>query len=405
MKVAYFCEPQVGGTFSFFRRLRPHLAAHGIEFRCISPYSGERRARSRFAAEEGVDDVIFPEDNLPEASRILIRHLRENHYAAVMVLPGSDILAVNLVRYLPRTIRTAARVPMIARGAYAPARAVAPALNRIFAVSHRVAGDLSSRYHLPPEKIRIIYNGVDIPAHCGPRTYGLENQPFRLFYSGRLSDMEKGILLFPRILECVRSAGVDARLELAGDGPDAERLRWEFQRRGLLSYVTMAGNLSAAEIEERLAEADCFVLPSRFEGCPNALLEAMAAGCACVAARIRGSVDRIVEDERSGLLATVAAPEDFARQIVRLAQQPALCRQLGENARRRVAEQYRIEQTASAYAETLHEMMGQPDDRMPALSLENYRIPRAMLPTWRTRIPPSVKNFLRKWLERLGIST
>lgn len=405
IKIAYFCEPQVGGTFSFFQRMRPLLAGHGIDFRCISPYSGERLAGTRFEQADGVDDVRFPESDLPAASEILIRHLEQNSYRAVLVLPGCDIVAVNLVRHLPRHIRTAARIPMITRGTYAPAQAVGPDLDLIFAVSDRVADDLVRRYGLPRDRIRTIYNGVDVPEIAPRRFERGAGQPFRLFYSGRLSDLDKGVLLLPGILQGVRAQGIDAHLTLAGTGPDGGRMRAEFQRRQLLSFVDMKGNVSLAQVAGLLAETDCFLLPSRFEGCPNALLEAMAAGCASVSARIRGSVDRIVEDGRSGLLAAVADAGDFARQVVRLARDPVLCRDMGDAARRRIAERFTAGRAAEAYARAWQELLALPDRRSPARPLSRYVIPRALRPTWRTRIPPGLKNFLRKWLERFGISS
>ena len=404
MKVAYFCEPQIGGTFSFFRNIRPALGAYGIDLRCISPYSGEHLAGSRFVGAEGIDDVRFPEHDRPAASRILIRHLQDQGYAAVVVLPGSDLIAVNLVRYLPRDIRTAARIPMITRGAYAPTRAVARSLDRILAVSDRVADDLVRRYGIPREKIRVVYNGVSLPDQPARRHYGQTGQPFRLLYAGRLSDLDKGVLLLPAILQAVRAAGVDARLTLAGTGPDAERLCEEFRRREILDVVEMKGNQAVEQVGNLLAEADCFLLPSRFEGCPNALLEAMAASCACVAPRIRGSVDRIIEDGRSGLLATVADPGDFTRKVLSLSSDPARCREIGARARQRIADSFTAGHTAAGYAQALRELPTLPDVREPVMSLGRYQIPRAMLPTWRTRVPLCIKNVLRKWLERLGIS-
>lgn len=404
MKIAYFCEPQFGGTFSFFRRMRPLLAEHAIDFRCISPYSGERLMGSRFAGQEGIDDVRFPEDDLPAATEILIRHLADRQYKAVMVLPGSDILAVNLVRYLPRNIRTTARVPMITRGAYAPAKAIEPCLDLVFAVSHRVAEDLSGKYGLPAEKVRMIYNGVDVRSEAIRLPAGGDG-PFRLLYSGRLSDLDKGVLLLPDILQRVRAAGVDAQLTLAGTGPDEDQLRADFARRGLLDAVHMGGNVPMDQVVSWLAEADCFVLPSRFEGCPNALLEAMASGRPCVATRIAGSVSWIVEDGRSGLLAPVADAAAFARLVVRLARNPAERQAIGTEARRRIEQHFSAVHTASAYARALVELQSLPDRRPPPLVLEEYFVPRSMRPTWRTRIPPPVKNFLRKWLERMGIST
>ncbi|MGD9781932.1 MAG: glycosyltransferase family 4 protein [Kiritimatiellia bacterium] len=404
IKAAYFCEPQFGGTFSFFQRMRPRLVEHGIDFRCISPLSGERLAGSRFEGVDGVDDVRFPENDLPAASEILIRHLADNGYQIVVVLPGSDVLAVNLVRYLPRHIRTAARIPMITRGAYAPARAIEPSLDLMFAVSHRVADDLVRRYGIPGDKVRIVYNGVDVRDLPSRRTSGQGGHPFRLLYAGRLSDMDKGVLLLPEILRRVRAGGIDARLAVLGNGPDKERLAAGFRRGGMLDFVDMPGNVALEKVDDFLAETDGFLLPSRFEGCPNALLEAMAAGCACVAARIRGSVDRIVEDGQSGLLAAVADAGDFARRVRELACDPVRCRGIGVAARRRIQEAFMVEHTAAAYAETLKTLVSLPDRRMPARDLANYDMPRALCPTWRTRVPPTLKNFLRKWLERLGIS-
>jgi|BioPla2DNA2_1021312.scaffolds.fasta_scaffold11182_4 glycosyltransferase involved in cell wall biosynthesis len=405
MKVAYICEPQFGGTFSFFQRLRPRLAEHGIDFRCIPPYSGERLADSRFADAEGVEDVRFPENNLPAASAILTRHLEANGYSAVVVLPGSDVLAVNLVRYLPRHIRTAARVPMITRGAYAPTQAIHNSLDLVFAVSHRVAEDLARRYGVPGGKIRTIYNGVEVRDLPSRRTFGENGQPFQLLYSGRLSDLDKGVLLLPAILEQVRAGGVHARLTLLGNGPDRDRLLAEFKRRNILDFVEAPGNVPLQQVDDHLAGTDCFLLPSRFEGCPNALMEAMAAGCPCVAARIRGSVDRIIEEGKSGLLAMAGDTKDFAKQVLALARNPNHCREIGVQARQRIADSFTAGHTAEGYAQALHDLSTMPDTRSPALSLGHYLVPPAMRPTWRMWLPAGLKNLIRKWLERYGISS
>ena len=405
MKVAYFCEPQVGGTFSFFRRMRPALAAHGVDFRCISPFGGQQVANSRFAGTEGVEDARFPAEDRRAATDILIQYLIKNGFAAVLVLPGSEPLSTNLVRYLPRTIRAAARVPMITRGVYAPCRAVVRDLDLVFAVSDRVADDLSGRYGVPPDMIRTIYNGADLPDLPLRTSTSRPGGVFQLFYSGRLSDLDKGVRLLPDILQQVRAGGTDARLILAGTGPDEARLREEFQRRRLLEAVEWKGNISLDQVTALLAETDCFLLPSRFEGCPNALLEAMAAGCACVAARIRGSVDQIVEDGRSGLLATVADPRDFAAKILALAGDPVRRRQMGEAARQRIADRFTAAHTAAAYAEALASLRTLPDRRLAASDLRRYHLPRALKPTWRTWLPPGLKNLIRKWMERFGISS
>jgi glycosyltransferase involved in cell wall biosynthesis len=401
VKVGYACEPQIGGTYSFFRRIRPALAGHGIDLRCLPPVSGERFAGTRFSDEEGVDYVRFPEYDLPEASRQLSGYLEEQGYEALLVLPGCDRVWVNLVRYLPRTIHTAARVPMITRGTYAPARGIAPYLNRVFAVSDRVADDLAGSYGLPRDLITVAYNGVTLPEPTAPRRDG---GPLVVLYNGRLSDTDKGVLLLPAIMQILIRRGIDVVLRVAGAGPDGPALAEAVARLGLGPRVQLLGNRPLADAEAGLAAADVFLLPSRFEGCPNALLEAMAAGKACVAARIRGSVDRIVSDGVDGLLAEVADPASFAAQITRLAVDTPLRTRLGESARQTIAERFTVERTASIYARDLLAMRSFSDRRPPPLDLKDYQLPAELLPTWRTRIPAPLKNFARKWMERLGVS-
>jgi len=403
LKIAYCCEPQIGGTFSFFKRLRPALAGQGIDFRCIPPISGERFAGTRFAGLDGVDFVQFPETNLPEASRILIDHLIREQYDAVLVLPGCDVVLVNLVRYLPRTIRAAARVPMITRGTYAPTRSVAAHLNRVYAVSKRVGDDLEHSYGLPRDQIEVIYNGADIRPVETRRTFGENKESFKLLYAGRLTDLDKGVLLLPDILKRVRDHGLHAQLTVVGSGPDRDKLAERFDQFDLMDHVQLLGNIPLEEVDRHLMETDVFVLPSRFEGCPNALLEAMAAGCPSVAANIKGSVDQIIEHGTSGMLADVADPGSFARAIIELAADPDRCRKMSEAARMRIASHFTSNQMAEAYARSFRDMLNGPDRRPMPLSLDHYDIPREMKPTWRTRIPAPLKNFARKWMERWAL--
>jgi glycosyltransferase involved in cell wall biosynthesis len=399
-KIAYFCEPQIGGTFSFFRRMRPLLLERGIDFRCVPPVTAERLSGTAWAELDGIDAVSFPEEDLPVATELLIQHLEQSGYDAVMVLPGTNVLSTNLVRYLPRSIRAVARVPMITRGAYAPTQSVCEHLNRIFAVSHRVQDDLVKRYGVPEDGISVIYNGVDIPGISAERSFGRNGEPFRLLYSGRLWDIDKGVMLLPEILERVRRREVDAQLMIVGSGADEGRMRAEFTRRGVLDRVEWTGDVALGDVSKLLHRADCFLLPSRFEGCPNALIEAMAHGCPSVAARIRGSVDRIVEDGVSGLLADVASPESFANRIDSLAVDANGCEAMGNAARQRVVALFSAERTADEYARMLRDSTQEEDGRAERLSVDQYQIPRAMQPTWRTRIPVPIKNWARKWLER-----
>ena len=84
-----------------------------------------------------------------------------------------------------------------------------------------------------------------------------------------------------------------------------------------------------------LGQVDVFVLPSRYEGMSNALLEAMAAGLPCVATEVSGNEENI-EPERSGLLVPPNQPEALAEALATMLTQREYARRLGCGARDRV---------------------------------------------------------------------
>jgi hypothetical protein len=88
-----------------------------------------------------------------------------------------------------------------------------------------------------------------------------------------------------------------------------------------------------------------------------------------------------------------------------LVQDRGLLRALQEKAQARVRDRFTLDRMAACYAESLKAVLRAPDVRMAPRSLNEYELPHAFKPTWRTRIPRPVKNFLRMWMERFGISS
>lgn len=403
MKVAYICEPQVGGTYTFFRRLRPALANEGIDFRCVPPISAEQFRGTRFEEAEGVDFVDLPGD--PAAStRKLIEHFQREQYDLIMVLPG-DALASNLSRYLPRAIRCVMRVPMMTRGAYAPARSVAAHLDRIYAVSDRIADDLVGQYHLNREQIEIIYHGVDPAPFVDVLNHKSASGPLRLLYAGRLWDIDKGIFLLPPMMKVLGDRGVDVRMTVAGSGPDGDALKNRFVAAGVLERIHFAGAVPLDQMQDLYRQSDIFVFPSRFEGCGFAVLEAMSAGCAPVVSDIRGSLRVIVDEGRCGAAARVGDPRSFAQAIQAWAQDRDELRRMQCAARQRILERFTLERMAAAYAADFRRVMASRDCRAVSNELDRFDMPNAFKPTWRTRIPRPIKNWVRTWMERWGRST
>ncbi len=168
----------------------------------------------------------------------------------------------------------------------------------------------------------------------------------------------------PTLLKAFAQLSSDppAHLWLAGKPMDAEyanSLQSQVQESGIAERVHFLGDVS--HVPALLGEADIFCLPTwarwRMEGCPVAMLEAMACAKACVGTDIPGIRDQI-QHEHNGLL---VPPEDaaaLAAALQRLLDDPSLRQNLGQAARQTVEREYTIEIEAQRhsqlYAELLH---------------------------------------------------
>ncbi len=138
---------------------------------------------------------------------------------------------------------------------------------------------------------------------------------------------------------------------IAGGLEDAacvERLRAVAAEAGLGERLRLLGKVD--DIAALHAEADVFVHPGRQEGCPVALLEAMACGKACIGTRIAGTED-VIEDGRSGVLVEPLNAEALREAVRRVLADRGLRARLEEGARRRILEGYTIEREVKQHEE------------------------------------------------------
>ena len=118
----------------------------------------------------------------------------------------------------------------------------------------------------------------------------------------------------------------------------------------IASAVSFLGAVPRAEMDSWYGAADIFCLPSIYEGFPVVILEAMAAGLPVVSTTVSG-IPEAIEDGVTGLL---VAPEDaaaLADALDKLAANPRLCSEMGQNARASLREKFSIETTGAAYME------------------------------------------------------
>ncbi len=142
---------------------------------------------------------------------------------------------------------------------------------------------------------------------------------------------QKGIDVLVRAFAQTSCAAQDWSLTLVGDGPEREALERQVLQAGLEGKVHFLGFRS--DPQTFLLQAGVFVLPSRFEGMPNALLEAMAAGLAVVVTDASPGPLEVVEAGVSGLVVPSDEPAALANALDRLAAEPQLRERLGAAAR------------------------------------------------------------------------
>jgi glycosyltransferase involved in cell wall biosynthesis len=214
--------------------------------------------------------------------------------------------------------------------------------NEVTAVSHAVAAA-----HLAAEmaaKITVIPNGVDMDAwrpDAAARAavrgeLAIENE-FLWFAAGRLEPVKD----YPTLLAAMAQLPSTARLVIAGTGPLEEQLRGLASQLCLQSRVRFLG--FEQDVRRWMQAADGFVLSSRWEGLPMALLEAAACALPAVATDVPGTREVIVHGG-TGWLAAQGDPRALAEAMTRLMHTSLDGRKtIGEQARQRAFDSFSLE--------------------------------------------------------------
>ena len=221
--------------------------------------------------------------------------------------------------------------------------------DRVIAVCELARQAEIKRARVSPEHVVTVYNGVDVErvsvaggqaAARARRVIGIPVEAPLVGSLGRLHS-QKGFSDLLTALAQVRRRIPSVRLFLAGDGELRADLEAQSRSLGLSEAVTFAG--VRTDVPEILAALDVFVLPSLWEGMPNAVLEAMAAGLPVVATAV-GGIPEVVVDGVTGLLVPPRDPDGLAQAIECLLRDPGLRRKMGQAGWKRVERCFSVEQ-------------------------------------------------------------
>ncbi len=191
-------------------------------------------------------------------------------------------------------------------------------------------------------EIPIISNGVDGALYTADSR---EWSPPRLFSVGRVV-YQKGFDLGLRAL--AQLTDLDWEWRIAGDGPQIDTLKALAHELGISERVTFLGWQSHEDLTRGYHQSNLFLFPSRHEGMPNAVLEAMASGLPVVATRIAGN-DELVVDGVTGFLAPSEDVDTLRDALRKLITDPALQQKMGAASRQRVEQNYTWQKVAEGY--------------------------------------------------------
>ena len=206
-------------------------------------------------------------------------------------------------------------------------------------VSQAVADFSVSQSRLLPNKIVVIPNGVDITRFAGAipadlTALGIPRGSQVLLTIGRL-DRQKGLSTLIEAASVLVPKFPQAHFLLVGEGPQRPEIDRLIRDKGLVGRMHLAG--WRPDVPELLAAGAALILSSLWEGLPNVILEAMAAGLPVVATRVEGTSELVI-NSRTGLLVPAQSPQDLAAAIENILSDPAQAKAMGQFGQERAAE-------------------------------------------------------------------
>jgi glycosyltransferase involved in cell wall biosynthesis len=191
---------------------------------------------------------------------------------------------------------------------------------------------------IPPGKVKVIHNGVDLAGFADlvvPEVEAPQESKFRLVFPGG-SKWEKGGDTLVSVIPSLKELIPNIHLYIALDVPLDSQLRQLVKKTGVESNVTFTGFLRGDSYISLLKSSDVFILPSRREGFPISILEAMACGKPIVTTD-SGGIREVVKDGINGII-SAPDPDSLVSAVYELYSNEPLRRRIAKNNMRDVRE-------------------------------------------------------------------
>lgn len=219
-----------------------------------------------------------------------------------------------------------------------------PVWDEAFALVANSAGlrELAAAFHNKKE-ILVIPNGVDMMGTGDTAQAGENPAPLQILFVSRLIE-RKGLQHFiPQLRALRESIARGVRLTVVGDGPYGDELKRLCKECGVEDIVSFEGQRDKRELPAYYSSGDVFILPSKKEGMPNVVLEAMAAGLPIVMTPCQGS-DELIDGNGFAVPA-----ESFGEKLNYLCTHSDEMKRMGARSRELAEERFTWSATAGAY--------------------------------------------------------
>lgn len=235
-----------------------------------------------------------------------------------------------------------------------PERLTSCCVDHYVAVSQSVADVHARLCGLPHDRISVIHNGVDVKAIDAAATIdrtqlGCLDDDFIIVCVGRLTEQKSPDDVLSAMCGLMKiQPGLRHRIKLVfvGDGPLQPALEQRIRDEGLQDSVRLLGH--RADVVSIMKAADVLVLASRWEGLPNVILEAQAAGLPVIAASVDG-VRELIVDRQTGRLFSVGDVRQLAGILAEHLQSPDASLTTIAAAREQVSRQFRWEECVDGF--------------------------------------------------------
>lgn len=280
----------------------------------------------------------------------LIRVIRNEEIDLVQAhLLGSNVYAclAGLLTGVPVVCTFHGNVDIAARERLAWAKFLLIRLGarKVIVVSDQLRRSIAR--HVSDSRLAVIHNGVDLDDFSRPRSrLRTDGRTIRIGALGNIRPA-KDYFNAVRAVRVLKDRGYSVRLEIAGGGRPGllKEVESEIHKLDLTANVDLLGFIS--NVPDFLANLDVYVLSSKSEGHPLALIQAMAMGLPIVATRC--GVEEILGHERDSLLVPTGEPEALADAVARMIREPELADDLAQRALDLVRQKYSVEAMHRSY--------------------------------------------------------